>query len=62
MKKEAWFARKYFDMSLLHRISKASPFQTLFGKLLRLPVNLIPRDARVRILSGPLRGYRWIAG
>lgn len=49
-------------MSLLHKISNASPFQSFFGKLLRLPLSLIPPNARVRIIRGPLRGYHWIAG
>ena len=30
--------------------------------LVRLPLRLIPRTARVRVLTGPLRGARWIAG
>ncbi|MEO6259373.1 MAG: FkbM family methyltransferase [Thermoanaerobaculia bacterium] len=30
--------------------------------ILRLPLRLVPRDAIVRILSGELRGWRWIAG
>lgn len=32
------------------------------ARALRLPLRLIPRAARVRILSGPLRGVRWIVG
>ena len=35
---------------------------TDFGKLLRLPLALVPRSAVVRILQGPLRGCYWIAG
>ncbi len=35
---------------------------TAFGKLLRLPLALVPRSAVVRILQGPLRGWYWIAG
>ena len=31
------------------------------GQALRLPLRLIPREAEVRILQGPLRGKRWIA-
>jgi FkbM family methyltransferase len=34
----------------------------LAGRALRLPLRLIPREAEVRILQGPLRGKRWIAG
>jgi hypothetical protein len=36
--------------------------QTLVGKILRLPLFLIPREAEVRILRGPLRGKKWIVG
>ena len=32
------------------------------GRVLRLPLRLIPTEAEVRILQGPLRGKRWIAG
>jgi hypothetical protein len=34
----------------------------LLGRALRLPLRLIPRQAKVRILQGPLQGKRWIAG
>jgi FkbM family methyltransferase len=33
----------------------------LIGRMLRLPLLLIPREAEVPILQGPLRGKRWIA-
>lgn len=36
--------------------------ETLIGKLLRAPLRLLPRATVVPILSGPLRGWRWIAG
>lgn len=36
--------------------------QTLLGKILRLPLALIPREAEVRVLRGPLRGKKWIVG
>jgi len=32
------------------------------GKILRLPLDAIPKTARVRILQGRLRGKKWIAG
>jgi FkbM family methyltransferase len=32
------------------------------GRLLRLPLRLVPPTATVPVLSGPLRGMRWIAG
>lgn len=35
---------------------------TPLGKIARLPLSLVPRGAVVRILRGPLRGKRWIAG
>lgn len=36
--------------------------QTLLGKILRLPLSLIPTETEVRVLRGPLRGRKWIAG
>lgn len=36
--------------------------QSLLGRILRAPLAFIPRDAEVRILRGPLRGKKWIAG
>lgn len=36
--------------------------QTPIGKLLRLPLRLVPRDLVVPILNGGLRGKRWISG
>jgi FkbM family methyltransferase len=36
--------------------------ESLLGKLLRLPLRLIPPNARVPIIQGPMRGMRWIAG
>lgn len=35
---------------------------SLFGKALRLPLRLIPDHAVMRILQGPLKGKKWIAG
>jgi FkbM family methyltransferase len=35
---------------------------SLLGKLLRLPLRLIPRGLVVPILQGPLRGKKWIVG
>jgi FkbM family methyltransferase len=34
--------------------------RTLFAAILRLPLRLMPRGAVVRIVSGELRGWRWI--
>lgn len=36
--------------------------QTTLGRIIRLPLRLVPRDAVVRILSGPIAGCRWIVG
>ncbi|MBN8636124.1 MAG: hypothetical protein J0M07_12425 [Anaerolineae bacterium] len=36
--------------------------QSLIGQLLRLPLALMPKSARVPILQGALRGRWWIAG
>jgi FkbM family methyltransferase len=38
------------------------PDSKFVGRALRLPLRLIPKDAEVRILQGPLRWRRWIAG
>jgi hypothetical protein len=38
------------------------PSEALLAKILRLPLSLIPREAEVRILRGPLRGMKWIKG
>ncbi len=35
---------------------------SFLGRAIRLPLRLVPRDAVMRVLSGPLRGRRWIAG
>jgi FkbM family methyltransferase len=35
---------------------------SLLGKIMRLPLRLIPRQAVVPILQGPLRGKKWIVG
>lgn len=35
---------------------------TALGRIVRLPLSLVPRDAVLRILRGPLRGKRWIVG
>jgi len=36
--------------------------KTAFGKALRFPLRILPQDARVVILQGKLKGYRWISG
>jgi FkbM family methyltransferase len=36
--------------------------KTLLGKILRVPLKIIPANARVPIIQGPLRGKQWVAG
>ncbi len=36
--------------------------KTWHGRAIRLPLRLVPRNAVVPVLSGPLRGLRWVAG
>jgi FkbM family methyltransferase len=36
--------------------------ETALGRIVRLPLALVPRELVVPILQGPLRGKRWIAG
>jgi FkbM family methyltransferase len=38
------------------------PRENVLGYLLRLPLAIIPQSAVVRIVQGPLRGCRWVAG
>jgi FkbM family methyltransferase len=33
---------------------------SLFGRLLRWPLKLIPKGSEIRVMSGPLKGMRWI--
>src|SRR6204780_5628295 len=42
-------------------VSKISNESTL-GKIVRLPLALVPRKLILPILQGPLRGKRWISG
>src|SRR5262249_52878254 len=48
--------------TISNAIPEAFPKNNLLGKILRLPLRLIPRNTEVRILQGPLRGKKWIAG
>lgn len=43
-------------------LSKISTNREFLGKLLRLPLRLIPKTAVFRILQGQLRGKKWIVG
>jgi FkbM family methyltransferase len=40
----------------------AIDYKSRLGKLLRLPLQLIPAEAQIPILQGRLRGKRWIVG
>lgn len=40
----------------------AVPHASVIGKVLRLPLRLLPVDTVVPIVQGPLRGMRWISG
>jgi len=42
--------------------SRFLSFNTPLGKLIRLPLRAIPKDATVRVLRGPLRGAHWTVG
>lgn len=35
---------------------------SLFGKLIRLPLLIVPKNKAVSVLSGPLKGRKWIVG
>jgi len=37
-------------------------YGSLWGKLLRSPLKLVPKSAVIPIFSGPLRGFRWKVG
>lgn len=39
-----------------------SSFRSPLGKILRLPLKLIPKSAKIPVMQGPLRGAKWIAG
>jgi FkbM family methyltransferase len=36
--------------------------RTLLSKILRWPLSMIPRDTKVRVLRGPIRGMKWVKG
>jgi FkbM family methyltransferase len=40
----------------------AVPRDRLIGRLLRLPLKILPRSAVVRIIQGRLKGLRWVLG
>jgi FkbM family methyltransferase len=47
--------------TLLAKISSL-PFDSLVGRVARIPLKLLPRGAVLPVLSGPLRGRKWILG
>lgn len=47
---------------LIDMCRDAGEKQISVGRILRLPLQLIPQEAELRILSGPLRGKKWVAG
>ncbi len=38
------------------------PRTSFVGKLARLPLRLVPKGSVMRVLSGPLRGAKWVVG
>lgn len=40
----------------------AISYQSFVGKILRLPLEIIPREAQVPILQGKLSGKKWVVG
>jgi FkbM family methyltransferase len=36
--------------------------QSFLGRLIRLPLDLVPKRMTVRIMSGPCRGMKWVSG
>lgn len=50
-----------YAMGLTHILARI-PSATILGRLMRLPLHLIPRRTVVRIQSGPLRRRKWIVG
>ena len=41
---------------------KLFPSKNRFGKWIRWPLSLIPANSKMWVLSGPMRGNRWVAG
>jgi FkbM family methyltransferase len=50
-----------YPRSLLATVSSLSR-DTVVGRLARLPLRLLPENAILPIVSGPLRGRKWIVG
>jgi len=54
--------RYAFERFVAESMLSAELWKGTSGRLVRLPLRLVPRKATMRILSGELRGWRWIAG
>lgn len=50
-----------YSLESISKASRRSP-ESVLGKLARLPLRLVPHHFVVPILTGKLRGKRWIAG
>jgi FkbM family methyltransferase len=35
---------------------------SFLGRVIRIPLDLLPRNALIPVVRGPLRGYRWVIG
>jgi len=49
-------------MSIVDPSPRILTAKSVLGKLARLPLRLVPAEARVRVRKGPLKGLRWIVG
>ncbi len=49
-------------MADFYRLAIRIPRTILLGKLLRLPLRILPKNLEVPIIQGPLKGKRWIVG
>lgn len=48
---------------LRHLISRWIPtYESPVGRVLRWPLQAVPDDSELRVLTGPNRGFRWVAG
>ena len=49
-------------MNLIGKAASTWPYETITGRILRLPLRAIPKAVVVSIPSGPARGIRWSTG
>jgi FkbM family methyltransferase len=52
--------QRRFISQTIWRTANLHP-SSAFGTLIRLPLRLIPRDLEIPVLTGPLRGLKWIS-